>query len=256
MKQLFHQPRPYWVGNVQALSTETSYGIPSTHASDSFAAWAYLGVRLQKAWLWTLAVVLILLIGISRIYLGVHFPHDVIFGWLIGAVAIFIFVRLEERIIEFLQAQTIGRQILTVFALSIIILLIAHLIHFLVQGASDPEAWAQYSILSRSPSHFYTVAGAFMGATNGYLLMVRLAPFKTSGTPAQKIGRYFLGIVGLILIWKGLDSLFGLVAPEESLFGYFLRYIRYGATGVWATFLAPLIFLRLKLANPASKASK
>jgi len=88
-----------------------------------------------------------------------------------------------------------------------------------------------------------------MGAASGYLLMGRLAPFKTSGSLAQKIGRYFLGIAGLIIIWKGLDSLFGLVAPEESLFGYFLRYIRYGATAIWATFLAPLIFLRLKLAK-------
>jgi len=119
-KQLFHQPRPYWVGDVQPLSTEPSYGIPSTHASDSLAVWGYLGMRLQKKWAWTVAVILILLIGISRLYLGVHFPHDVIFGWIIGAVAIFIFLKLEDRAIKFLQSQTIGHQMSTVFGLSIL----------------------------------------------------------------------------------------------------------------------------------------
>src|SRR3972149_1543485 len=34
-KLLFHQPRPYWIGGVKAWSEGPSYGIPSTHASDS-----------------------------------------------------------------------------------------------------------------------------------------------------------------------------------------------------------------------------
>jgi membrane-associated phospholipid phosphatase len=54
-KQLLHQPRPYWVSDVQALAQETSYGIPSTHASDSLAVWGYLAYRLNKAWLWVWA---------------------------------------------------------------------------------------------------------------------------------------------------------------------------------------------------------
>ena len=44
-KQLLHQPRPYWVGDVKPLLTEISYGIPSTHSSDSLSVWGYLSFR-------------------------------------------------------------------------------------------------------------------------------------------------------------------------------------------------------------------
>ena len=50
-KQLLHQPRPYWIGDVRRLAEETSYGIPSSHASDSLAVWGYLAYRLKKDWL-------------------------------------------------------------------------------------------------------------------------------------------------------------------------------------------------------------
>jgi membrane-associated phospholipid phosphatase len=94
-KQLLHQPRPYWVSDVQALAQETSYGIPSTHASDSLAVWGYLAYRLNKAWLWVLTGLVVLLIGISRMYLGVHFPTDVLGGWVLSLAAIFLLVKGE-----------------------------------------------------------------------------------------------------------------------------------------------------------------
>jgi membrane-associated phospholipid phosphatase len=45
LKILFHQPRPYWIGGVKELTQETSYGIPSTHASNSLAVGGYLAYR-------------------------------------------------------------------------------------------------------------------------------------------------------------------------------------------------------------------
>lgn len=47
----------------------------------------------------------------------------------------------------------------------------------------------------------------------------------------------------------GLDILFSLVAADESVFGYLLRYIRYAATTFWVMYGAPWVFLRLKLAS-------
>ena len=46
-KQLLHQPRPYWIGDVDMGQIETSYGIPSTHASNSLSVWAYLAYQGQ-----------------------------------------------------------------------------------------------------------------------------------------------------------------------------------------------------------------
>jgi len=47
-KHLLRQPRPYWVGKVKNLAEEASYGIPSTHASDSLAVWGFLANNLRK----------------------------------------------------------------------------------------------------------------------------------------------------------------------------------------------------------------
>jgi hypothetical protein len=68
-KQILRQPRPYWIGEVKALAEETSYGIPSSHASDSLAVWGYLAYRLKKNWLYALWVVMVGMIGLSRMYL-------------------------------------------------------------------------------------------------------------------------------------------------------------------------------------------
>ncbi|MCK5429107.1 MAG: phosphatase PAP2 family protein, partial [Anaerolineales bacterium] len=67
-KNLLHQPRPYWVADVKQLGSETSYGIPSSHASDSLAVWGYLAYRVQKNWFRVMAVVLIVMIALSRLY--------------------------------------------------------------------------------------------------------------------------------------------------------------------------------------------
>ena len=48
LKQLLHQPRPYWVGDVKAVATETSYGVPSSHSSNSLAVWGYLAYRTKE----------------------------------------------------------------------------------------------------------------------------------------------------------------------------------------------------------------
>jgi hypothetical protein len=110
-KQALRQPRPYWVGQVKPLAEETSYGIPSSHASDSLAVWGYLAYRLKKDWLWALMILVVLLIGLSRMYLGVHFPTDVLAGWLIGLVVIIVFARSEDRVAAWLGKFSVTGQI-------------------------------------------------------------------------------------------------------------------------------------------------
>lgn len=88
LKQIIHRPRPI----MAPLVTETSYSFPSGHAMNS--AVFYLAVsfyfyhltRKKKLSLWvtTGSIVLIILIGFSRVYLGVHYPSDVAAGYVIG----------------------------------------------------------------------------------------------------------------------------------------------------------------------------
>jgi hypothetical protein len=53
----------------------------------------------------------------------------------------------------------------------------------------------------------------------------------------------------MLLIYYGLDFLFVLIAADETLTGYILRYLRYAIVTIWVMFLSPWIFLRIGLAE-------
>ena len=249
-KHLLHQPRPYWVGDVQHIGgEETSYGIPSTHASDSLAVWVYLAYQVGRRWLWITAIAIILLISFSRLYLGVHFPHDVIGGWLIGLIVLITFIKYEKRGSKWLQTHSIANQIGIGFVVSILFILIGLAVRSFIAGTPDPENWAHYSPEARSLTPYFTLAGALFGAVAGYVLMKSRAEFQIEGSFILKLARYVVGIIGVLITMYGLDAIFGLIASDESVLGYFLRYIRYGATTFWVMFGAPWMFLKLKLAS-------
>jgi membrane protein DedA with SNARE-associated domain/membrane-associated phospholipid phosphatase len=91
LKGLFDRPRPYFE---HPLLVETSYSFPSGHAMESFVVYgmlAYFAVLALRSWEWRVAVVfgaalLVVLIGFSRMYLGVHYFSDVLAGYAAGGV--------------------------------------------------------------------------------------------------------------------------------------------------------------------------
>lgn len=247
-KHLFRQPRPYWIGNVEHMGQiETSYGIPSTHASGSLSVWAYLAYQMKKRWLWVLAIATILLISFSRMYLGVHFPHDILGGWILGLAVLFLFIRYEKRVSEWLSSRSDGYQIGLSFGISLAFIVVGLIVRVIITPTSDSGAWAHLSTEARSLTSYFTLAGAFFGAVAGYVMMQSRAHFQTGGFWVSKLLRYLVGIVGVLIAMYGLDALFGLITSDETVLGYILRYIRYGTTTFWAMFGAPWVFLRLNL---------
>jgi membrane-associated phospholipid phosphatase len=90
-KYLFAGPRPYWVSaQVRPFAVEHSFGIPSNHAQTSAALWGTIAAGVGKRWVWGIAILLTFLVGFSRLYLGMHFVHDVLIGWLMGYVFYFV----------------------------------------------------------------------------------------------------------------------------------------------------------------------
>jgi membrane protein DedA with SNARE-associated domain/membrane-associated phospholipid phosphatase len=91
LKGLFERPRPYFE---HPLLIETSYSFPSGHAMESFVVYgmlAYFAVLALRSWKARVAVVcgaalLVVLIGFSRMYLGVHYFSDVLAGYAAGGV--------------------------------------------------------------------------------------------------------------------------------------------------------------------------
>ena len=249
IKQLLHQPRPYWIGDVKALSAESSYGIPSSHASNTLSVFGYLASRVKKNWFWVFVAVIVLLIGISRLYLGVHFPQDVLVGWLIGLTVLWAVAKWESKVRDWLDGKPLSTQIGIGFLDSLLIVLIGFIVRFIIDGMPDPASYSNYSVDARTITHFFTLAGAAFGVYIGYALMRLHASFDAKGAWSKRIVRYIVGIVGLLVIYFGLDIVFALVAPDESTLGYILRYLRYGLATFWATFLAPWVFLQTNLAE-------
>ena len=67
---------------------QQGYSFPSGHGATAVSLFGSIGRELRKRWMWTLAVVMPLLIGLSRIAVGVHYPTDVLGGWVVGLLAI------------------------------------------------------------------------------------------------------------------------------------------------------------------------
>lgn len=91
IKHIFFRARP----EVSALVTETSSSFPSGHATMAAALYGFLIYAICKSGKCKkipaiLLAVLILLIGISRIYLGVHYPSDVLAGYILGFAWVYI----------------------------------------------------------------------------------------------------------------------------------------------------------------------
>ena len=90
LKSLFARPRPEVVPHLVEV---TSLSFPSGHSLNSAIVYLTLAVLLARsfeerrlrAYTIVVAVLLVLTIGFSRVYLGVHFPSDVLAGWSIGA---------------------------------------------------------------------------------------------------------------------------------------------------------------------------
>lgn len=103
LKNIIQRPRP----DDFRLISETGYSFPSGHSMVSMAFYGfliylsikYLKNRKLKVILITSLSILIILIGISRIYLGVHYTSDVIAGFLISACYLIVYTSLVKKYI-------------------------------------------------------------------------------------------------------------------------------------------------------------
>lgn len=257
LKLAFHSPRPfYYTDEVRALAVETSFGIPSGHAQNAAAMWGLLAASLKKRWVTALMVLLIFLIGLSRLYLGVHFPTDVLVGWAIGGLLVWAFVRFEEPVKSWLKSRPLSAQSGAIFTVSGLMILAVVLIRMSLGAWTVPQVWlnnaAQAFPTGPAPDPLnlegiFTVSGAFFGLALGAAYLYSRHGFHTGGSGMQRFLRFAIGLVGVMALRFGLGAIF----PEgESVLALSLRYLRYTLIGLWISALAPILFFRFGLAVP------
>lgn len=220
-KLIAAQPRPFqYDTRVKAITTETSYGFPSGHTQSTVAVWGYLGRQVRRWWFWVIPIVLVVGVGTSRIYLGVHFPTDVFGGLVIGLLVLWLFVKLWPAIERWLRTRALPAQLALTGLVPLLVLIV---------GRDDSVA---------------TGVGTMVGIGVGIALERRLVRFSTEGTIAQRGLRLVVGLVVLVGIWAGLRSLFAGLEPALVL-----RLFRYALVGLWASLGAPWLFVQMKIAG-------
>ena len=248
LKMLLQNPRPFvaqgtylkkWAvppSSMRGLATQ--YSTPSGHASGASSFYAYLYGVVRSRIAHALAVVAILLIGVSRPYLGVHYCEDVLLGWALGLAVALLSLRYTDAAAATWSRLSYGAQVALVVTACLALWLLA----VLLNGNS-----------TAGQPHVYLDYGGFLtGIALARPLELRIVNFDPrSSTVLVKILRYLLSVGLVILTMLILDNAIGLLADRSSLLWNLFEYLRYTAIGFVAFFLAPLLFTRMGWAERA-----
>ncbi len=256
LKLAFHSPRPYWINPaIRPVGNYPSLGIPSGHAQDAVAFWGLLASYLKRRWAWAAAASLILVIGLSRIYLVAHFPVDVIAGWTVGLLLLLAFLGLEVPIGKRISKLSLSQKTLISFLASLGLLGLYALGILSLHSWNIPEAWTANSLAATgivlnpiSPEDTVEAAGLLFGMAIGYALMLDSGGFKADGPIKLRLMRYLLGSFGLILIWLGPGRIF-----YDTSLVYAADYFQAVVAGAWVAAGAPILFIKAGLAENATQ---
>jgi hypothetical protein len=193
-----------------------------------YGAW-YL--RRMGTWIWIVTIAVVLSTAFSRLYLGVHYPADMLMGLCFGILALLFYLWLERQVVIWVP-RTERRFFIPAAAILSLLLL------FVVPG--DDLAYPGETAI--------TLSGLFLGATLGFRYEMESVRFSVRGSVAQRLLRYSAGAMIALLFWLGLSLLFGLIEGPFELASS-LRFVRYFLTGIAVAGWSPALFVRLGLAE-------
>lgn len=213
VKNIFKIPRPIGTSGVRSLRLETAggYSFPSGHTQNTTVLWTNLMKNIKRRWVYLLGSVMIISVALSRLYLGVHRPVDVFFGFIFGVLSMFIVNRIFDC--KEAKARICGLLILIVVALIITI----------VYG--DPDLYKQF--------------GCMVGFFIGYLIEKKFIKFKEKASVTQNMIKILIAIIGYIILELGLKA----ILPNFKI----LAALRYFFIMLWITAGTTSIIKKLRL---------
>ena len=211
LKAVVLRPRPYMeypdrvqgiadIGNSAPLDDVAAqgYSFPSMHSASVTALYLSLANEVKKKWMWIVAVVLCLLVGVSRAATGMHYPTDILAGWGLGLVCAGICLLLEKKV----KNSWIRHLILLLFALP--------------------------GVAFVRTEDYYTALGLMIGLILALHFEEKFVNFRDT----RNIGAMVLRLVGAFAIYFVLNPLLKLPFSREFLAGgtlgaYLIRTARY-----------------------------
>ncbi|SMP46561.1 undecaprenyl-diphosphatase [Sphaerochaeta associata] len=229
LKAVVRAPRPFQVLESidgKRLETATGYSFPSGHTTTGAAFYTALALTFKKRPVSILCAVMMALVGLSRLYLGVHWPIDVFAGLLLGVTISFTVSRYLNALYDDKNKRI--RLSLWIGSLSFAAGAITAIL--LNTGTIDEVAFTDLMKV------FALGGGGYLG----FALENKKVNFTVEEKRSKQIVRYVIGLVG-ILLFMGAK-----VIIPESLYAVG-SFVRYTLVGLWATGLYPLIGKNLRL---------
>ncbi len=230
IKVMVRRTRPYATGKVQALMEQTDgYSFPSGHSNNIAVVCTHSSLYARKSdkrlYVFLTSVIVILLVMLSRMYLGQHYLTDVVAGAAIGifvaSVGYYVFGLFkdnEEKIMYFIVPCCV-------------ILVVAALIMLIAKGETFDSVTK--------------VAGTYMAASIGYFVEKRYVKSEVAVNGKCRACRLALGFIIVAAAYILLKLLFGLT--DNAVASLLLGFIRYFIIGILVTLLMPMLFNKLKI---------
>lgn len=206
IKNLIQMPRPFDLGVVKPIRAETatSFSFPSGHTQTATSFWSGAMLVLRTKGMYVMGSCIILLTALSRVYLGVHWPMDVLGGIFFGVI----FTLLANKLLgdkgEIRPAHVIG--------VSIVVLLV---------------------MIFKVDADLYKGAAALWGMTCGAYIEQKYIQFEAVQNWRIQLKKILIGFGGLVLIYLILSK----VLPAVKI----VKMIKYALLLLWITAGAPFI---------------
>lgn len=209
LKEFFRRPRPFGP-EVRVLYPESaaSWSFPSGHTQQAAAFWGYNARINDRKWFTVFSVSIALLIATSRVYLGVHYPSDVVAGLLVGFAFAYSFVAVDRWINQ--VELSLGPRLL--------------------------GSGVVLAVLLALPGHDYAVeiAGVVFGAMVGYFLEQEYVNLEIKASWWQYLLRVVIGFASLWSVEVALAQFL----PAT----FWWTVLHYAGIGLWVFFFVPLVF--------------
>ncbi|MEU6035092.1 phosphatase PAP2 family protein [Actinomadura sp. NPDC047616] len=258
LKLFFHEPRPFWTDtSITGHEPRDSFGMPSGHAQSAAVFWGFAAARapagrpaLRRA-AWAVALVMIGLIGASRVVLGVHSIGQVAAGYAIGAVLLAVGLHLEPLVVPWWTRRPLAAQLGLALGVSLVLAGFGWAAVEALDGWHWPASWAHAIAAAGGRVEPITVgdsaaaAGGLFGLLAGLSWMAYRGGYDASGQVWRRLARVPVGAVGVSAFYT--LGLFLGTQPVQAFAGHALL-------ALWATAGAPEAFMRLGLAPRTTRA--
>lgn len=225
LKAIFLIPRPWVLDPTftiveSAREAATGYSFPSGHTQSAATVFGTLAAWIGKTWVTVGCILLIALVGFSRMYLGVHTPLDVGVSFITGAITVLGFLYLFRRA----EGSRKGKIGIGLIALILALALLAY-----VSFAPVTER-----NIAEFDAHGVENAWKLLGTLSGMLLAWwvddRYTHFETKAVWWAQIGKLLIGLGLVMAIRLGMKPVLNLIFPGAAFNGA-IRYFLMAAVG-------------------------